>query len=167
MTEKLKQKTKEELSKMPNEIQEAINSFDWGQISEEIGKKYLLEESEINDLQVEIMLVMIGMTSVDNLKTNIENNVGTSKDEAEKIGNELFEKIFGPIGSKIAENIKKNLKENTITWKQNINFVLSGGDYTVFLQRENITDKMVDKPVPEKTPVNYSKIEDLKNKFTI
>jgi len=167
MTEKIKQKIKEELLRMPNEIQEAVNSFDWGKISEEIGNKYLLEESEINDLQVEIMLVMIGMTSVENLKINIESNVGTSKEEAEKIGNELFEKIFGPIGSKITENIKNNLKDKTITWKQNINFILSGGDYTVFLEKENLTEKMMDKPAPEKTPVNYSKIEDLKNKFTI
>lgn len=167
MTEKLKQKIKEELSRMPNEIQEAVNSFDWGKISEEIGKKYLLEETGINDLQVEIMLVMTGITNIDNLKTNIESNIGTSKDEAEKIGNELFEKIFGPIGSKITENIKKNLKDKTITWKQNINFVVSGGNYTVFLERENVTEKMLDKPIPEKTPVNYSKIEDLKNKFTI
>ena len=61
MTEKLKQIIKEETAKLPKESQDVINVFDWGTISEEIGKKYLLNENETNDLQVETLLILIGL----------------------------------------------------------------------------------------------------------
>jgi hypothetical protein len=167
MTEELKQKIKKEMNVLPKELQDAINAVDWIVILDEIGKKYLLSDSEIIDLQIETATLLVGYTNPNLFASDIESNIGTTKDTAEKIENEILEKILNPISKKITENIKKNLKENTITWKQNINFVVSGGDYTVFLKKENLTEKMVDKPIPEKTPVNYSKIEDLKNKFTI
>ena len=133
MTEKLKQKFNEEIIKMPKEVQDVLNSFNWGQVSEEIGRKYFLGESETNDLQVEVMLILIGMTSIFDLKINIENNIVTSKDEAEKIGDELLEKVFVPITAKITETIKKNLKDKEINWQQNLGFILSGGNYAAFL----------------------------------
>src|SRR3989344_2165392 len=97
MTEKLKQIIKEEVLKLPKEVQEAINSLDWRGIAEEIGKKYKLNESEINDFQVETLLILVGLEEAEFYVRNIENNVGTSKDEAEKISREAFERIFIPI----------------------------------------------------------------------
>ena len=85
MTEKLQQTIKEEVLKLPKETQEAINTFDWGSMAEEIGKKYLLSESEINDFQVETLLVLVGLEDGNLYALNIENNVGISKDEAIKI----------------------------------------------------------------------------------
>jgi len=97
MTDKLKQIIKEELVKLPKESQEVINTFGWEKVSEEIGKKYLLNENEINSLQVEIAMVLLGVTEEDILSINIENRVGTSKNEAEKITAEINQKIFEPM----------------------------------------------------------------------
>ena len=133
MTEKLKQIAKEEIVKLPKEMQEAINAFDWASVAEAIGKKYLLSESELNDFQVETLLVLVGLEEGESYARNIENNVGTSREEAEKISDEAWQKIFVPIKNKIEENIKINLQNKKPTAEQTINFILSGGDYSAFI----------------------------------
>lgn len=139
MTEKLKQIVKEEMMKLSKDTQEAINSFDWASITEEIGKKYLLSESEINDLQVETLLALLGLVDLDFYATSIENNVGTTKDDAIKIAGEAFAKIFTPIYDKLEENIKKNLQGKNLGWQETLNFILSGGDYSAFTERRDDT----------------------------
>jgi len=136
MTEKLKNIIKEEMAKLPKENQEAINTFDWVNIAEEIGKKYLLDESEINDLQVETLLILIGLEDPDLYANNIENNVGTSKDEANKIAEEVIQKIFVPINGILIEDIKKSGKSKNPNTEQTLNFILSGGDYSSFLEEK-------------------------------
>ena len=101
MIEKTRQKIEEEIIKLPKNWQEAIHSLDWSKESEEIGKKYLLTESEINDLQIEIGLVITGLEEQELFGLNIENNVVLSKDEAEKITEEINQKIFEPILKKL------------------------------------------------------------------
>ncbi|HPS21490.1 MAG TPA: hypothetical protein PLO44_01635 [Candidatus Paceibacterota bacterium] len=172
MTDKLKEKTKELLETKPKEIQDVINSIDWGLITEEIGKQnLLLDESEINDLQVEVMLVLTGVETINNLESNIENNVNTDKKTAQKIKLELIEKLFKPITSKLTEKLKEKTKTEKPTWQQNINFILSGGDYSVFLQRTGVKNDLQDtqNPAPANMQINinHSKLEDLKDNFTI
>ncbi|HTE49220.1 MAG TPA: hypothetical protein VK675_04920 [Candidatus Paceibacterota bacterium] len=135
MTEKLKQIIKEEVMKLPNEAQEAIDSLDWARMAEEIGKTFLLTESQINDLQVETFLVLIGIDDGNYYAQNIENKVGTTTDEAEKIAEEAFQKIFTPINDVLVENIKKSYKSKNPKPEQTLNFILSGGDYTAFLEQ--------------------------------
>ncbi len=133
MTEKLKQRSREEILKLPKEAQEAINAINWANISEEIGKKYLSNENEINNFQVETLLILTGIEDAQDYALNIEREVGTSKTEAEKIADEVFEKILKPITETLEDNIKKNLGNKRTTPMQNIDFILSGGDYTSFL----------------------------------
>lgn len=157
MTEKLKQTIKEEIEKLPKEAQEAINSLDWRNLAEEIGKKYLLTESEINDFQVETLLVLTGIEDGNYYKQNIENNVGTTKDEAEKITEEISQQIFIPIGNMIEENIKKNVKNKNPNAEQTLNFILSGGDYSAFLERrEPATPNPIDNT--QKTNTNNASV---------
>lgn len=127
MTEKLKQTIKEEIAKLPKEAQNVISTFGWENISEEVGKKYLLNESEINDLQVETLLILVGLVSVDEYASNIENNISTSKNEAEKISEEIIQKIFIPISESISKKIGENFKNKKLDWDQTVNFITSGG----------------------------------------
>ncbi|MFA6586123.1 MAG: hypothetical protein WCS86_03105 [Candidatus Paceibacterota bacterium] len=167
MTEKLKQLIKEEMVNLQKESQEVINAFDWIKISEEIGKKYLLDENEINDLQAETSLILLGINNVDEYAPNIENNVGTSKNEAEKISKEVNEKIFEPIYDILAKNIKEKLKTKDPTWKQTLDFILSGGNYSVFIKREENQNTPTPETSKTTTLDNGSKITDIKNKFVI
>ncbi|MFH1366198.1 MAG: hypothetical protein ABIG99_02325 [Patescibacteria group bacterium] len=179
MTEKLKQTIKEEVGKLPKENQDVINNFGWEKISEEIGKKFLLTESEINDLQVETLLILIGLQDPDEYAQNVENNIGTSKAEAEKIADEVLQKIFTPINDILIENIKKSGVIKDTNTEQNLNFILSGGDYSVFVtekapplneEKKNtpiITPSLADIKANMQKTTPPPKMTDIKNKFTI
>ena len=124
---------------MPKEGQEAINAFDWVKATEEIGKKHELDEDEINNFQVETLLFLLGITDAEFYAINIENQVEITKAEAASIAGEAFQKIFSPIRDILEKNIKNNLKSKNPSPEQTLNFILSGGDYTVFAAptREN------------------------------
>lgn len=171
MNNQLKKTIEEEIAKMPIEIQSAINSVDWITVSEEIGKKHLLDEEDIVNVQTEIVYVLIGIEHITSLATNIEYKINISKNESEKISLEILEKICQPIAEKLTENIKNTIKDKKTTWQQNINFILSGGDYSVFLQRAGVKNDFQDtqNPAPASIQINinHSKLEDLKDNFTI
>ncbi len=133
MTDKLQQITKEEIQKLPSINQMAINSIDWPTIVEGIGGKYVLSESAINDLLVQTLLVLIGLTSLDNYKVNVENEVGMGGEEADRLATEVTEKIFIPIANIGIEGIKNDIKVKNPGWEKSVDFVLSGGDYSVFM----------------------------------
>lgn len=164
MREKLEKIIKEEMTFLPKEVQEAINSLDWARVAEEIGKKFLLTENEISNFQVETLLVLIGLEEGEAYVRNIENEVGTSKEEAEKIAEEAEQKIFTPIYGFLTENIKKNLKNKNLNWEQTLNFILSGGDYSTFLGRTDATNKSSATNENQKV-VGASNILDMKNKL--
>lgn len=141
MTEKFKEIIKREVGKLPEEAQSVINTFDWLGIAGQIGKKYLLDENQINAFQVETLLLLTGITDSSLYAINIENQAGATKKDAVKIAGESFEKIFNPINKLIKENIKNNIKGKNPNWKQNVDFILSGGDYLAFMTlRENTSD---------------------------
>lgn len=166
MTDKLKQTIKEEVEKLPKEKQEAINSFDWVKILEEVGKKYLFNESETNDLQVETLLVLVGIEDLDLYANNVENNVGTSKDQAEKITEEVRQVIFIPIYDILVEKIKKSERVKNPNPEQTLDFILSGGDYSVFSEKRGIPDESEGTEVSN-VPRKPGRITDIKSKFTI
>ena len=133
---------------LSKEAQEAINSLDWEKISEEIGKKYLLSEDEINTFQLETASFLLGLVDEDAYPQNIEDEVGTSKDEAEKISKETFEKIFIPINDVFAENMKKGGKTKNANAEQTLDFILSGGDYSAFVgTRDDIINTTLQAPL--------------------
>lgn len=155
MTEKLKQIIQREVAKLPKENQEVIDAFGWEKISEEIGKKYLLSDSEINIFQAETLVVLVGLEDPDYYAQNIENEVGTSKDEADKITDEVIQKIFAPINDLLIENIKKSGKVMNSDTEQSLNFILSGGDYVAFLDKlGEIATPKPEIPVINKTPAS-------------
>jgi hypothetical protein len=131
MTEQLKQKMEEEIIKLPKERQGAINAFGWVKVTEEIGKKHLLTESELNDFQLETGLVLIGLVDFSSYALNIENNVGTTEEESTKIADEVFDEVFTPI----SKSIESFVKSKDPNWAQTVNFIISGGDYSTFIEQ--------------------------------
>ena len=169
MTENLKQLIKEQLKLLPKELQEVIDSSEWIKISEEIGKKNLFNDEEINKLQAEIGIVMTGLEEQNLLALHLENQIGLSNGEAQKISEEVVLQIFNPIIKKLSENIKNNLENKKITWEQNLDFVLSGGNYSMFLnaeKNENITSVETNSKSKEDMLINFLKNDD-KEKFNI
>jgi hypothetical protein len=135
MTEILQQKIQEELIKLPIEKQRAINSVDWEGLTQKIGSKFLLTDEEIEKLQVETIITSLGFVDFNVFELNIENNVGTSKDLAHNISIKIFEKVFTPIANEIESLIKNNLGSKNIKWDQRVDFIVSGGDYSFFMEK--------------------------------
>lgn len=167
MTETLKKTIEEKIILLPKEIQEAIASMDWAKIVEEIGTQYSFTENEINLLQTETVLVLLRLTNLYSFGQNIEENISTSKDAAIKLENEITQKVFKPIADKITENIKKNVTGKETNWNQNIEFILSGGNYFVFLKSADTKKSSINIKITGKDSIPHSKIEDLKDTFTI
>jgi hypothetical protein len=165
MTENLRQTAKEEIAKLPKDAQDIINSVDWAGITEEIGRKINLTDEEINDLQVEMLLVLVGLTNPDLFTLNIENEVGTSKQGAEKIADEIMARIITPMVDMKTKKTKEELKNKEPHWQQNLNFILSGGDYSMYAEPIDRENKTADNVKPSQAPA--SKMDDLKSKFTI
>jgi len=165
MTEKLKQTIKEEMTYLPKESVEEINAFDWEDVSYKIAQKYFNKESDINVLQAEVAIALLGLSKLKFLAINIENHIVTTKEESEIIANEIVEKIIKPIYNKLCEKIKSTLDDKVIHWQQNLDFILSGGDYTAFI-REPLKEQKKEVNTQIKT-FNPSKIDDLKSSFTI
>ncbi len=165
---------------LPKEGQDAIGTVDWLKITEGIGKEFSLSEEEVEDFQLETLLVLVGVTDPEFYAVNIENHVGTTTDTAGKIATEGFAKIFSPIRKTLEDNIKKNLQQKKVTPEQNLNFILSGGDYAAFVEdrRENSPleeypsgggGRISIHPGASATPQegNKRRITDIKSKFTI
>ena len=134
MIEKLQQTMREEISKLPRENQEAIYSVDWLNISEKIAKKYILTEQETIDFQTETGIVLLGLSDFWTYSANIE-DIGISKSKSEEMSKEVFQEIFKPIADKIETSIKNRIRIEKIKWDQTINFIISGGDYSNFIEK--------------------------------
>lgn len=156
ITEKSRNLIKEEMLNLPKEMQEAIDASSWEKVSEEIGKKYLLDGDEIETFQLETASFLLGLVDEDAYPKNIEDEVGTSREEAEKISAEALEKIFIPIQKMAEEKLKVNLKNKKPSPEQTLDFILSGGDYSVFMGGESTT-----------TPVAPPTLADIKAKLSI
>lgn len=141
MTENLKQIIEEELMKLPKELQEAVRAFDWITVSSEIGKKYLLTEDQINAFQAETSLVLIGIEDEYSYTLNLKNNVGIEINTAEKITSEILERILEPIANIMQEGIKKNLNNLKPKLDEDLNFILSGGDYSAFMNKGEVENE--------------------------
>lgn len=110
MNNNFNQKIENELKNLPEKLQLLIKSSNWEKITEEIGKKKNLTDSEINDLQIEVSLVLIGLEYPEDFSYNIESNVVLSKKDAEEISMEVENKIFSPVWDKFEE--KEDIKDN-------------------------------------------------------
>ena len=141
MTEKFKQIIKEEVGKLPKEAQEVVNNSRWAEITEEIGRKYNLTEYSINDLQAEVLIIIVGADEPMRLSLNLEKHMSLKHDLAEKIEEEIFQKIFAPVKRSLANVVKDKMKDKTASWQQNIDFIMSGGDYSAFVGNTSISSR--------------------------
>jgi hypothetical protein len=133
----MKQELKKEIDNMMLEIPErnrlAINSIKWAEMTEEISKKYYLDDEEKNILLAEVSLVLLGVNDYGFLKIATE-DLGLTRKDASNIFREIKEQILDPVSKKIITSIKKEAELNNTNWDKRVNFILSGGDYTNFIK---------------------------------
>lgn len=97
MNEKIRQQFEEQLVYLPEINQRALRSFDWATELVSIGKTYGLHIDELEDLQIETMLLLVGLTSPDEYEKELIERLAISPIEAEKIIQDVNKHIFSPI----------------------------------------------------------------------
>jgi len=108
---------------------------------------------------------LVGLRDAELYEINIENDIETTKDVATQMADEAFQKILTPISNIMAENIKKNMVGKNPSWEQNVDFVLSGGNYFAFMTLSpQIGNSDKEKP---NTLVGQRSMQDIKDKFNL
>ncbi len=91
-----RERIREEMSKLPQAHQQAINAFDWQRKCHEIGNKHNLSEEEITGLQTEVALVVMGLSDLRTLHRYIDDEIaGTGWQEIEAF---VVDNVISPIG---------------------------------------------------------------------
>jgi hypothetical protein len=97
MNDKLRQQFNDQLTYLPEINQRALQSFDWATELIAIGHGYGLHIDQLEDLQIETMLVLVGLTPANDYQNEIVTRLAISPSEADKIITEVNSRIFTPI----------------------------------------------------------------------
>lgn len=97
MNETLRQSFEEQLVYLPEINQQALKSFDWATELLAIGKNSGLHIDELEDLQVETMLVLVGLSQPSEYQNELITRLAISPTEANKIIEQVNQRVFKPI----------------------------------------------------------------------
>lgn len=135
MTNELKNTIKEELSKLPQDAQDAINSIDWIKIIEKLCESITSNENVINSIETETFLVLLGMQKPESLRINLKIQSGLTEEESVVMSEEILEQIFIPILEKKpntlykTEEVSENLDERFDKLPKEIRQIIIDIDY--------------------------------------
>ena len=145
---------KEQMEKLPAEVRKIFVDPALGEKILNIGKKNGLNIEQLGIFQLETYLVMLGLVHPDEYPNELKSRLKIDDLKVDNIINDTNREILSGILEKLKEmykkeeedldnmdeeKIKNNLANKNPDWKQNLDFVLSGGDYSVFLERRDDT----------------------------
>lgn len=149
MNEKLRKDLDEQLAYLAPINQQAIQSFDWATELVAIGKQYGLHIDEIEELQHETMMVLVGLVHGQDFTDHIITKLALAPTEATKIVEQVNERIFGPIHEFIVRGgpEKKELSETAI---------MENAGFQMIQKQEPIIPEPVSTPIQpiEATPIS-------------
>lgn len=99
-----------QFSKLPSNLQNAINAVPWKILVQEVGKANTLDVEQITSLEQETMFIIYGFEPPGDYISNIVREVGIPEETAEATAESVAEKIFNPILDKAEE--KNDSKPN-------------------------------------------------------
>lgn len=169
---------KEQMKILPPEVINILADPAFGEKIINIGKKNILNEVQLVILQQETNLVLLGLVHPDEYENELKNRLKIDEMKVNNILSDVNREILGGVREKLVglfnvsdESLtyeERKALEKKANWKQNLDFILSGGDYSVFMDsmpeevdsstkdREGISGYTIDTP---------PKIMDTKNKF--
>jgi hypothetical protein len=97
MEQEISMALREQMEKLPPEVQRAVTSPDLRKKIKEIGDRNKLHIDQIGLLEDETVLVMIGLEEPADFTDNIASHVRMEKEVAQRVSGEVSEKVFIPI----------------------------------------------------------------------
>ena len=112
----------------------------WLETLKTISQKYGLNEKQIETLGTETTLVLLGIIHLVEYEEILTNELELPRDSIERILTEIETSIIKNIRPQLVLAFEENKKletegnpENESDWKQNLDFILSGGDNSAFM----------------------------------
>jgi hypothetical protein len=108
---------KEYFSLIPPELQQFIVARTWKNKLEVISKNYALSEEQSANLEIEVLLVLIGLKDIEEFEKNIQEQLGINPELAGKVATDIEDQVFSDILHLIfeaEEEINNVVTPNTI-----------------------------------------------------
>jgi hypothetical protein len=124
MNPEIEKEINDQIASLPQKVRDIIASTDiTGEIIK-LKEKYHLMLDQISTLEVETMLVMIGLEPAEDFVDNLQSNLKIDEEKAINIANDINELIFMEIrhammeqDSKTGEENKETLDKDSILWE--------------------------------------------------
>lgn len=136
MNDKLRKSFEEQLVYLPEINQQALKSFDWATELLSIGKNYGLHIDQLEDLQIETMLVLVGLVQPEEYANELIMRLAISPSEANRIIEQVNDRIFTPIYDYIVNGGPKVATTPTGVM-ESAGFEITNDDAPVVTQTEN------------------------------
>ncbi len=168
----LQQKIAEYYVKLPKEAQTVFANMKWMEDLKRISAKYNLNEEQIATLATETTLVLLGIIHLNEYEKIIVSEFKISKESTDKIIAEIYISILKAVQPHLIKAFDTNAKflaEEKIKnakWDDNIKFILSGGNYSYFMEKPESSSNFAD-TIRAIIPNNPIKADDIKSKFVI
>ncbi len=151
MNEETTKIIQEQFVKLPNDVQEAIKSFDWLDKVQDLAKKYSLRVDQAGEFQTETMLVLIGLTHPNDYAREVKARLGLDSATVTNLVTDANETIFKKIKDSLMNNFNKveDEEENLQTSEKQI--LSSSG---VELEGEEVEEY----DPPKEKPIDRNKV---------
>ena len=88
------EKIKDLYSVIPEKLKQFIADQSWIQKVNDISKKYSLDEDQLKNLEIETLLVLVGIKYINDFTKNIEEQLIVNTDTSEKISSDIGDALF-------------------------------------------------------------------------
>lgn len=97
---------KERFAELPKVVQNAITSADVRKRMRELADTHKLHLDQWETLENEVMMTLFGVLPVDELQTNIQKQVGVSKEMAKELTENISKIVFEPIREELERELE-------------------------------------------------------------
>lgn len=143
---------KEQISKLPKIVKDAISSANLGDKIKKIANKNMLHIDQAGILINETMFVMLGLEPIEDYKENIRRELNISRDRAQTITAEIDKEIFVSVreAMKRERNIEINLEARPLG-ESVVNKTEESEDIKRQIEKQNIQKPIA--PLPPNLPI--------------
>lgn len=136
MDQEIEKIIEEQMKKLPIEVRTLFTDPRLNDKIINIGKKNGLNEEQLVIFLTETNLVMLGLVHPDDYSDELKSHLNINDLKADNITNDINTEILGEIREKLKEAYEKTDGSSEIEpdWEQNLDFILSGGNYAAFME---------------------------------
>src|SRR3990167_1493668 len=127
---------------LPKALQNAITSADVEKKLRGLSETHKLHLDQWQKLENEVMLALLGFQPVENLETNIKNEVGIADEEAKALAVDIADTIFEPIREELERELGKPA-DNAVDSKQ-----------LTLVEQAGSTGQAVDRKIKQPVAIN-------------